>query len=100
MFEVMKEVNVIAVFSIKEECREDLLKSFKQVVDETRKESGVISYVLHQDTKDSLKYVMLETWKSKDALATHEDTAHFKKLIADIEGKVTNLTVQVVEKIY
>lgn len=96
----MKEVNVIAIFNVKNEYKNELLESFKQVVDETRKEKDVISYVLHQDTKDPLKFVILETWSSKEALAAHEETTHFKKFITDIEGKVTNFTVQLVEKIY
>lgn len=96
----MTELKIVAVIEIKAPFQEELDTVFHTVVDETRKESGNISYDLHQDTKNPLKYTILETWKSQDAINQHNETAHFKAFVAAIEGKVDSLTVDIIKKVY
>lgn len=100
ILEIMSEIKIIAVFNIKEEFKDELLIAFKNVVDETRKEEGVISYELHQDLKKPLTFVMLEVWKSNEAILKHNETPHFKKLLEDVKGKITSFTVETIEKVY
>ncbi|NDV95806.1 antibiotic biosynthesis monooxygenase [Dysgonomonas sp. 521] len=96
----MTELKIVAVIVVKAAFQSELEKVFHTVVDETRKEAGNVSYDLHQDTKDPLKYTILEVWKSQDAIAEHNESAHFKAFVAAVEGKVDSLTVDVIKKVY
>lgn len=96
----MMELKIVAVIVVKAEYQKELEKVFHTVVDETRKEEGNVSYDLHQDTANPLKYTILEVWKSQDAINIHNESAHFKAFVAAVEGKVESLTVDVIKKIY
>lgn len=96
----MTELKIIATVVVKAAFQDELVKVFHTVVDETRKETGNVSYDLHQDTKDPLKYTILEVWKSQAAIDEHNETAHFKAFVNAIEGKTDSLTVDIIKKIY
>ncbi len=94
------ELKIVAVIVVKATYQEELEKVFRAVVDETRKEAGNVSYDLHQDCKDPLKYTILEVWKSQAAIDEHNASAHFKAFVDGIDGKVESLTVDVIKQIY
>ncbi|MDR2953784.1 MAG: antibiotic biosynthesis monooxygenase [Prevotella sp.] len=96
----MMELKIIAVIIVKPEYQEELEKVFRTVVDETRKEKGNVSYDLHQDITNPLKYTILEIWKSQVAIDEHNASAHFKAFVAAIEGKIESLTIDVIKQIY
>lgn len=96
----MKELKIVAAIVVKEEFKEELIPVFKQVVDETRKEEGNISYDLHQDTNNPLKFVILEVWKSQEAIDSHNISEHFQAFAKAIRKKTDSLTIDVIEKIY
>ncbi len=96
----MTELKIVAVIVVKAAFQSEMEKVFHTVVDETRKEAGNVSYDLHQDTKNPLKYTILEVWKSQDAIDEHNESAHFKAFVAAVEGKVDSLAVDVIKKVY
>lgn len=96
----MAELKIVATIVVKEAYKTELERVFRKVVDETRKEEGNVSYDLHQDVSNPLKYTILEVWKNQDAIDFHNQTSHFKELLSATEGRVDNLTVDILEKIY
>lgn len=96
----MNELKIVATIVVKEAFRDDLEKVFRKVVDETRKEAGNISYDLHQDVNNPLKYVIIEVWKGQSAIDFHNQTPHFQELVAATEGHVDSLTIDVLKKVY
>lgn len=96
----MNELKIIATIIIKEEYRDELEKVFHTVVDATREEPGCLSYNLHQDTKDSLKYVILEEWKDQVAIDSHNQSPHFLEFAKAIDGKIESLSIDVVRQLY
>lgn len=96
----MAELKIVATIVVKEAYKTELERVFRKVVDETRKEEGNVSYDLHQDVSNPLKYTILEVWKNQDAIDSHNQTSHFKELLSATEGRVDNLTVDILEKIY
>ncbi|MDR1861351.1 MAG: antibiotic biosynthesis monooxygenase [Bacteroidales bacterium] len=93
-------LKIVATAVIKDAALHDeVLAALKACVDGTRKEEGNISYELHQDINDPLTYIFIEVWKSPEAIATHNETPHFKALIQAIDGKV-DLTATTVKKVY
>ena len=65
-----------------------------ELVNETRKEAGVISYELIRGIDNKNLFVFLEKWESKDALDTHMNTRHFKSIVPEI-GKLLDGEMQV-----
>ena len=96
----MNELKIIAVITAKEDHKADILKALHTVVDGTRKEEGNISYDLHQDTKNPLKYTIIEGWKSQEAIDLHNQTAHFLAFVKAIEGKIDGLEIDVIKQVY
>lgn len=94
------ELKIVAVITVKTEFKAELEKVFRTVVDETRKESGNVSYDLHQDSQNPLKYTILEVWKSQTAIDEHNASAHFKAFVSAVDGKIDSLTVDVIKQIY
>lgn len=96
----MMELKIVAVIVVKAAYQEELEKVFRTIVDATRKEPGNVSYDLHQDCKDPLKYTILEVWKSQQAIDEHNASDHFKTFVSAVEGKVESLSVDVIKQIY
>lgn len=96
----MAELKIVATIEIKKNFNEDAINILKEVVNETRKEEGCMSYDLHQDVQNPQKYTILEVWQSQDAINSHNNSEHFKKFVKDIEGKTESLTVNIIKKIY
>lgn len=67
---------------------ERFLSFAKELVEETRKESGNISYELIKEKGDRSLYAFLEKWSDKEALDTHMITEHFTRLIPEIKRLV------------
>ena len=70
------------------ECRakpgqEDALRRvLHAAVEPSRRDAGVQSYMLHEDTKEPGHFFFVELYASRDALKHHMDQPHFKTLVA------------------
>jgi quinol monooxygenase YgiN len=49
---------------------------------QAREEPGVESFVIHRSRTEPSKFFFYEVFKDEAAFAAHQQTAHFKKLIA------------------
>lgn len=96
----MKELKIVATLVVKPEFQSELVKVFCTLVDETRKEAGNISYELHQDIQNPLKYIIWEVWSSQEAIDSHNESPHFKAFVEAIDGRVDNLAIDVIRKVY
>lgn len=96
----MSELKIVAVITAKKEYQKDIEKALHNVVDGTRTEEGNVSYDLHVDIKNPLKYIIIEVWKSQEALNIHNATVHFNEFKKAIEGKIEGLDIDVIKKIY
>lgn len=74
-------VKVIAKFFVKEDKVEEFLKLASVLVEESRKETGCVSYNLLQDVSNPQTLIMVEEWESAKILKTHMDSAHFTSII-------------------
>ena len=82
-------VKVIAKFSVKADSVDPFVLLAKELVEETVKEAGNISYELIQDNKNPGKLFMVEEWQSKEALDLHLSSSHFTTLVPQM-GKYTD----------
>ena len=95
-----KEVKVVVTMKIKEEKQELFLAAFRKMADETRKEKGCIYYDLHKDTKDSLTYILLESWATQEDLDTHGKTEHMKIYKEESADTSESSSINFVKKVY
>lgn len=77
----------------------EMVKALHQVVDGTRTEEGNISYVLHQDINNPMTYIIIEVWKSQEAIDYHNQTPHFLAFVEAVKDK-TILSVNTMKKVY
>lgn len=96
----MSILKIVATIDIKAAFETELVDILHTIVDETRKEEGNISYDLHQDIKNPLRYTILEVWKDQSAIDAHNASAHFQTFVAAIDGKIVNLGVDVIKQVY
>jgi quinol monooxygenase YgiN len=60
---------------------DEYLVQARELVAETRKEEGCITYALHQDINDPSIVTMLEEWVDEEALNQHNKTEHVKRIV-------------------
>ncbi|WP_277510653.1 MULTISPECIES: putative quinol monooxygenase [unclassified Ereboglobus] len=94
------EFKIIATLVAKEANKDEVRNALTAVVDGTRKEAGNISYVLHQDTTNPLKYTIIEVWKNQEAIDLHNKSAHFLAFAGTIKDKVDSLSIDTIREIY
>ncbi len=96
----MDNLKIIATVVAKTESKEEILQSLKKVTDATRTEEGNISYTLHADVNNPLKFTIFEVWKSQAAIDIHNETPHFLAFKDSLDGKIESLTIDVISEIY
>lgn len=96
----MSVLKIVATITVKAEYKEDMIKVLHEVVDKTRQEEGNISYDLNVSVENPLRFVILEVWKSAEAIETHNQSAHFKAFVDAIKGRIESLDIETVTPIY
>jgi quinol monooxygenase YgiN len=71
-------IYVIAEVRVKPGTVDRAIAAARACVAPTVKEDGCISYDMHQSVTDPLRLVLVERWESREALARHMETPHFK----------------------
>lgn len=88
------EIRIVASLKAKTAYAADVAQAVKQVVAPSRAEAGNLQYDLHQAVGEADTFVFFERWQSQDALDEHEKTAHFQRLLAQLEGKTEPMALQ------
>ena len=95
-------IKVTAVNYVKAECVENFLTIAKELVEKTNSlDKGCIQYELCKDVNDPLRFIMIETWESQNALDEHMKAKHFTDLVpkfSDLTAKPSDLTLM--EKLF
>lgn len=89
-------IKVIAKLTIKEDKIETFKSGIPELVSETRKEDGCLSYQLFQDIKNKKILTFVEEWESMEALQKHMKSKHFQETmpkIAELQEKEMELSV-------
>ena len=74
-------LKVVAKNYVKEENLSEFLNLAQELVLETKKENGSISYNVYQDETNSTILTFIEEWQTKECLNKHLSSKHFTKLI-------------------
>lgn len=84
-----EKVYVSASFELVGESSDEAMAALKELVHETRKEPGCISYILTQDRANPARYMFLEVWADAASLQKHGNAPHIQEFRKKIEGKRT-----------
>lgn len=80
------EIRVVAILQAKAGQAEAVENAMRAIVAPSRAEAGCHFYTPHRDPSHAGRYVFVERWASREALAEHEQTPHFKQLLSDLDG--------------
>lgn len=62
-----------------------VLPWYRELVEKTRAEPLCLSYELFVDQKDPGHFIFMESWPDRQALDTHCQTEHFRRLVPLID---------------
>lgn len=71
-----------AGFQIKPDEEAAFLTEIRSLIQESRSESGNISYDLMKDTEHDHAYTMVEVWKDAEAVGSHNASDHFQAFVS------------------
>jgi quinol monooxygenase YgiN len=72
---------IYAKFTIKDDSADEVLAILDELIAETRKEAGNISYQLFQSVSDPNILTVFEQWRDQVAIDEHNASAHFNKAL-------------------
>ena len=92
------EIRVIAVVQGKPGTADAIEQALLRCVAPSRAETGCLLYTPHRDLNRADQFVFFERWASREALAEHERTEHFKQLVRELTPLVVKpLDVTILE---
>ena len=77
-------IHYVVRMNIAEENVEKFKQTARELVDCSQAEAGNIYYCLTANKKFPNQLVFLECWKDKEAIAQHNESAHFKKILPQL----------------
>ncbi|NMM87494.1 antibiotic biosynthesis monooxygenase [Rhodococcus sp. SRB_17] len=81
----MSTIRVLVGSTVKSENLAEVLDLYDELVRETRREDGCISYELLQRTDEPGELMLVEEWQSQAHLDAHTHTEHFVRLVAALD---------------
>jgi quinol monooxygenase YgiN len=82
-------IKVIAQFHIKNAEVEKALALAKELVLQTKKETGCLNYELFQNAEDTTQLIFIEEWENQAVLQSHFQTPHFTDLVPKLQALTT-----------
>ena len=90
-----------AEFYIVPEQKKQFLDEISELIQESRKEEGCLSYQLYEAVTDENNFVMVEKWENQQAIELHNATSHlqnFAKKVPDYSRDAPKITVSFVKE--
>lgn len=85
---------------LKENKKEEFIRVAQEMIEETNKEDGCISYNLYEDINDENIVTFIEEWESREAIEGHNNSEHVKRIVPKFnELRVDRPTINLYEKI-
>jgi quinol monooxygenase YgiN len=74
---------LVAYFSVKPENLDRVLDLCRQLVEQTRREPGCLTYVAHQRLDDPLQFCFYEAYQDEQAIEAHRASLHYAQLVTN-----------------
>jgi quinol monooxygenase YgiN len=90
---------IVAKSTIKEGKVEEFKNLAEELIDESRKESGCISYSLNQDINNKNILTFIEKWESKEDIEIHNNSSHFTRIVPKLGELRVSSEVNLYERV-
>jgi quinol monooxygenase YgiN len=77
-------ITIIAKSVLKDGKVEDFKAITRELIEESRKEDGCLSYNLYQDVKNHKILTFIEEWENLEAIERHNASAHFTRIVPQL----------------
>lgn len=77
-------IKIVADHFVKEESIDRFMELARELVNESRKETGNISYQLCQHRVDMLHFTFIEEWQDNNAIKAHNSSIHFSRIVPQL----------------
>ena len=74
-------ITIVAKNLIKQGKTEEFKVLAERLINESRKESGCISYNLYEDSINGNVLTFIEVWENKEAITLHNSSEHFTSIV-------------------
>lgn len=74
-------ITIVAKNIIRQSKVEEFKVLAQKLINESRKESGCISYSLYEDSSNCKILTFIEEWKSEEAIKLHNNSEHFTSIV-------------------
>lgn len=74
-------ITITSKWTLKDNKKEEFIKIAKELIEESNKECGCISYDLYEDINDDKIVTFIEVWESSSHLDEHGKTEHFTRIV-------------------
>ena len=78
-------ITIVAKNLIKQGKAEEFKALAEKLINESRKESGCISYNLYEDSNNCNILTFIEEWENKEAINLHNNSEHFTSIVPKFE---------------
>lgn len=92
-------LTLVATITAKTGHADTVEAALRQLVAGSRMEAGCLQYDLHRHQDDPHVFVMIEQWQDSAALATHQDTAHYRHFKATCADCLQGVALQPMTRI-
>lgn len=89
----MANLTIVANIIANEDKIELVKSELLNLIEDTRKEAGCVSYDLHQDNENSAHFLFFENWKTRELWQEHMQSRHIEKFLDATEGAVQSFSV-------
>lgn len=89
-------IKIVAKFTLKEDKIDEFKSLASELVTETRREDGCISYRLFQEMNNVKVLTFIEEWENQNALDRHMQSKHFKEILpklAETQEKDADISI-------
>jgi len=73
-----KKVRLNVEMTVSAQNRPALMDNMLRLAEASRAEEGCLGYEVYENSRDSSRVMIVETWESEAALEAHQQTEHFK----------------------
>ncbi len=87
-------ITIIAKFSVNADKTEEFKKRAINLLRETRKEKGCLSYKIYQGRQDASKFTFIEEWLNDTAIEQHNEAKHFCEFLAGIKHITSDMNIE------
>ncbi|MGK0466322.1 putative quinol monooxygenase [Clostridium sp.] len=93
-------ITIVAKNTIKQGKTTDFKILAENLINESRKEIGCISYNLYEDSNNCNILTFIEEWKSEEAIKLHNNSEHFTSIVPQlVEFKESQTQINLYKKI-